>query len=256
MKFLIHVLYKKIRWFRTSLFVFDVKDKCLGSAWCCHAILAKLQRSVAAWNASITLWSPVVIRFWAATHILGALKITWDRVVSNVLRVLYIYGMIHGGKSHDLSKHLWNINICISTYPAHVVAQCRHRCLCAQSTNDSRHLLCMNPCECCYALDIFSWIEFAGQRASYGIPVLIIVEHYGDVIMRAIASHITSVSMVCSTVCSGADQRKHQSSTSLAFVRGIPRWPVNSPYKRPVTREIFPFDDVIMDNWLCFNEIA
>ena len=49
-----------------------------------------------------------------------------------------------------------------------------------------------------------------------------------------------------STVYSGADQRKLQSSASLAFVRGIHRWPVNSPHKRPVTRKMFPFDDVIM----------
>ena len=44
----------------------------------------------------------------------------------------------------------------------------------------------------------------------------------------------------------GADQRKHQSSMSLAFVRGIHRWPVNSPHKGPVTRKMFPFDDIIM----------
>ena len=44
----------------------------------------------------------------------------------------------------------------------------------------------------------------------------------------------------------GADQRKHQSSASLALVRGIHRWPVNSPHKGPVTRKMFPFDDVIM----------
>ena len=44
----------------------------------------------------------------------------------------------------------------------------------------------------------------------------------------------------------GADQRKHQSSASLAFVRGIHRWPVNSPHKGPVTRKMFPFDDVIL----------
>ena len=43
-----------------------------------------------------------------------------------------------------------------------------------------------------------------------------------------------------------ADQRKHQSSASLAFVRGIHRWPVNSPHKRPVTRKIFPIDDIII----------
>ena len=40
--------------------------------------------------------------------------------------------------------------------------------------------------------------------------------------------------------------KKYQSSTSLAFVRGIHRRPVNSPHKWPVMRKMFPFDDVIM----------
>ena len=44
----------------------------------------------------------------------------------------------------------------------------------------------------------------------------------------------------------GVDQRKHQSSVSLAFVRGIHRWPVNSPHKGPVMQKMFPFDDIIM----------
>ena len=70
--------------------------------------------------------------------------------------------------------------------------------------------------------------------------------HYGDVIMGTIASQITSLTIVYSTVYSGADQRKHQSSASLAFVRGIHRGSVNSPHKWPVTRKMFPFDDVIM----------
>ena len=65
--------------------------------------------------------------------------------------------------------------------------------------------------------------------------------HYNDFIMNAMASRITGVSSVCSTVCSGADQRKHQSSASLTFEGGIHRWPVNSPHKWPVTRKIFPF---------------
>ena len=58
--------------------------------------------------------------------------------------------------------------------------------------------------------------------------------YYNDVIMGAMASQITR------------DQRKHQSSASLAFVRGIRRWTVNSPHKGPVTRKIFPSDDVII----------
>ena len=70
--------------------------------------------------------------------------------------------------------------------------------------------------------------------------------HYGPVIMDAIVSQITSLNIVYSIVYSDADQRKHQSSASLAFVRGIHRRPVNSPHKWPVTRKMFPFDDVIM----------
>ena len=70
--------------------------------------------------------------------------------------------------------------------------------------------------------------------------------HYNDVIMGAAASRITSLTIVYSSVYSGADQRKHQRSASLASVRRIHRWPVNSPYKGPLTRKMFPFDDVIM----------
>ena len=70
--------------------------------------------------------------------------------------------------------------------------------------------------------------------------------HYYDVIMGAKPSQITSLAIVYSTVYSGANQRKHQSSASLAFVRGIHRGPVNSPHKWPVTRKMFPFDDVTM----------
>ena len=69
-------------------------------------------------------------------------------------------------------------------------------------------------------------------------------------VMSAMASQITSLTIVYSTVYScrhaGTDERKHQSSASLAFVRGIHRWPVNFPLKGPVTRKMFPFDDVIM----------
>ena len=65
--------------------------------------------------------------------------------------------------------------------------------------------------------------------------------------MATMASQITSLTIVYSIVHSGADQRKHQSSSSLAFVRGIHRWPVNSPHKGPVTRDMFPYDDVTMN---------
>ena len=71
------------------------------------------------------------------------------------------------------------------------------------------------------------------------LPLFKACYHYNDVKMGAIASQITSLTIVYSIVYSDADQRKHQSSASLAFVRGIHRGPVNSPHKGP-------FDDVIM----------
>ena len=100
-------------------------------------------------------------------------------------------------------------------------------------------------------------------------PTKYIPNHYDDVIMGAIGSQITSLTIVNLTVYSGADQNKYQSSASLAFVWGIHRGPVNSPHKWPVTRKVFPFDDVIMtgelwdvlckdfeENWLRYNGIA
>ena len=81
--------------------------------------------------------------------------------------------------------------------------------------------------------------------------------HYNDVIMSMMASQITSLMIVYSTAYSGADQRKHQSCTSLAFLMAIHLWPVNSSHKGPVTPKMFPFDDVIMMGkftsiyWLC-----
>ena len=71
--------------------------------------------------------------------------------------------------------------------------------------------------------------------------------------MTAIASQITSLTIVYSTVYSDADKKTHQSSASLAFVRGIHRGPVNSPHKWPVTRKMFPFDDVIMKTIIYFR---
>ena len=68
--------------------------------------------------------------------------------------------------------------------------------------------------------------------------------HYSDVIMSTMASQITSLTIVYPTIYSGVDQRQHQSYASLAFVRGIHQWPMNSQHKGPVTLKMFPFDDV------------
>ena len=75
---------------------------------------------------------------------------------------------------------------------------------------------------------------------------LITLMHCNDVIMDAMASQITTLTSVYPTVYTGADERRHQRSVSLAFVLGIHRSTVNCPHKWPVTRKMFPFDDVIM----------
>ena len=61
-----------------------------------------------------------------------------------------------------------------------------------------------------------------------------------------VLNHQTYDGLFTQPFIQGADQRKHQNSESLAIVRGIHRWPVNSPHKGPVTRKMFTFDDVIM----------
>ena len=95
-------------------------------------------------------------------------------------------------------------------------------------------------------LDLLPWcFDFRSQSFGVGFqpgPTY----HYNDVIMGAMASQITSLTIVYSTVYSDADHRKHQSSASLAFVVGIHWWPVNSTHKWPITRKMFPFDDAIM----------
>ena len=65
---------------------------------------------------------------------------------------------------------------------------------------------------------------------------------------------ITSLTIVYSTVYSGTDQRKHQSSTSLAFVQGTNRSPVNFLHNGPITWKMFPFDDVIMESCFLINQ--
>ena len=97
-------------------------------------------------------------------------------------------------------------------------------------------------------------------------PCAIIIQlHNSDVTMDAMASQITILTTVYSTVYSVEDQRKHQSSASLALVLGFHRRPVNSPHKGPVPWKMFPFDDVIMHikfsnckhhiRLCCFDEI-
>ena len=71
-------------------------------------------------------------------------------------------------------------------------------------------------------------------------------QHYSGVIMDTMASLITSLTSVYSTVYPGAYQRKHQKLRVTGLCAGNSPGPVNSPHKWPVTRKMFPFDDVIM----------
>ena len=100
-------------------------------------------------------------------------------------------------------------------------------------TESCLHLQREFAMSCCFPPQTFPELKFYQKN-------------YNGVIMGAMASEITRLTIVYSTVYSGTDQRKHQSSASLAIVLGIHRWPVNSPHKWPVTRKIFPLDDVIM----------
>ena len=97
-----------------------------------------------------------------------------------------------------------------------------------------------------YEDELFEYLQTHFNDVTWTSWLLKSLTHYIDAIMSAMASQITSLTVVYSTVYSDADQRKHQSSASLAFVWGIHRGPVNSPHKGPVTRKMFPFDDVIM----------
>ena len=98
-------------------------------------------------------------------------------------------------------------------------------------------LCCKAPTTWLCSIDCSEYNEISHQSSE---------SHYDDVIMTMLASQITSLPVVCSIVYSDVNQRKHQSSASLAFVREIHRGPVNFPHKWPVTRKMFPFDDVIM----------
>ena len=79
-------------------------------------------------------------------------------------------------------------------------------------------------------------------------PYVTSPQRYSDVLMGVMALQITGVSISGSTICLGSDQRKHQSSIPLAFVRVIHQWPMDYPHKGPVRRKKFPFDDIIMIN--------
>ena len=107
-------------------------------------------------------------------------------------------------------------------------------------------------CWFCFVVVLY-WSMWDAQQPLSSSGILFINSdwmYYNDVIMDTIAFQITSLTIVYSTVYSDADQRNHQSSASLAFK------PVNSPHKWPVTRKMFPFDDAIMDIYICVSKLG
>ena len=83
-------------------------------------------------------------------------------------------------------------------------------------------------------LDQMTLVKMADEITRNSATVYVL--HYSAVILGAMASQITRLTIVNSTVYSGADQRKYQSFASVAFVWGI----------RPVKRKLFSCDDVVM----------
>ena len=139
---------------------------------------------------------------------------------------MYIYQLIH-------------VPICLSVSASHSAF--------SQLTDSLSNCQYVYLSGCVYlytviCIDVFSKLQQTFVRDIWGRTG----KHYSDVTMGTVASQITSITIVCATIYSDADQRKHQSSASLAFVRGIQRSPVNSTHKGPATRKMFSFDDVDM----------
>ena len=127
------------------------------------------------------------------------------------------------GNRHIMSRTQTHL---LDSIPLHVTLQIRDSCSVVLTTPISKvfhFIIC-----CCIVVDIR------------------LCCHYDDVIMTTIASQITSLTVVYSTVYSDADQSKHQKLRVTGLCVGNSPGPVNSPHKGPVTRKMFPFDDVIM----------
>ena len=130
---------------------------------------------------------------------------------------------------------------------------------CTKPSTSTQAYICictlyMSGCLCTFPIS--QAIGVIPIRQSIGSQKLVAMKwrcHYSDVIMDAMVSQITSIIIVYSTAYLDTDQRKHQNSKSLAFVRGIPRRPANSPHKGPITRKMFPFSDVQLQ-WIKWRQ--
>ena len=133
-----------------------------------------------------------------------------------------------------LNSHFAWMTTCVGMYFNDYICIHVYKCMMKKHSNTKQHGEIIEMIFCRINLLFSTHVHFTRRM------------HYDDVRMGAIASQITSLTIIYSIVYSDADQRKHQSSASLAFVWGIHRGPVNFPHKWPVKRKMFPFDDVIM----------
>ena len=95
---------------------------------------------------------------------------------------------------------------------------------------------------------VIFWLynQFMADSCTLFTNILHICLHYNGVIMPAIASQITSLTIVYSTVYPRHRSKKISKLRATGLCARNHWWPVNSPHKGPVTRKMFPFDDVIM----------
>ena len=101
-----------------------------------------------------------------------------------------------------------------------------------------------NMAGCTSAMQLLAWLVRVNWRGfKYGRFIIVTSKWARWRLTSPISPFIQITNL---TVYSGADQTNHQNSASLAFVRGIHQWRVNSPRRGPVTQKMFPFDDVIM----------
>ena len=160
-----------------------------------------------------------------------------------LLSLLLTFHYYHHYHYHDNHcSYCWKLFHCkFKNIFCHVVFQVRS--LFPNELNGDIHV---RSFDCKYTTSLRSWIFIDNSCTPHHISMLSPIIwpsycaiHYNDVTMIAMASQITNLTIFYSTVYTDADQRKQQSSASLAFVRGIHRWPVNSPHKGPVTRKCF-----------------
>ena len=165
--------------------------------------------------------------------------------------MLCYYIIRHGSESVLCSSTQWNSDFHVETTSVILRSVRTYSGLMGSLSTDNQGW---------YFVLVWKWAQLQIFSRIYTSAIIVhtvrmYLYHYSYAMMSAMASPITSLPIVYSTFCSGADQREHQNSASQVFVRGIHRWPVNSPHKWPVTREMFPFDDVITIGWVT-REVA